>query len=67
MAPPLTLTTSGRDAEVVDGRQGDRGEGLVELEQVDVAQRQARPAPAPWRSPRDGWVIRQVSGPATMP
>ena len=36
MAPPLTLTMSVEIAEVVGRSDADRGEGLVDLEQVDV-------------------------------
>ena len=42
MAPPLTLILLAVDVEVADELLRDDGEGLVDLEQVDVAQRHAR-------------------------
>ena len=66
MAPPLGLTDVEGQAEFVDRSQRHRRERLVELEDVHVA----TPSPARSRAlavERDGWVIRQVSGPATMP
>ena len=42
MAPPFTLTLLLGDAEVVHRGQADGGEGLVDLEEVDVADRLAR-------------------------
>ena len=40
-APPLTLTLSCGEAEIAHRRHGDDGEGLVDLEQVDVVERPA--------------------------
>ena len=36
MAPPLTLTFVGVDAELLGRRDADRGERLVDLDQVEV-------------------------------
>jgi hypothetical protein len=41
MAPPLTLTLSRSSFEVADELLGDDGEGLVDLPQVDVVEREA--------------------------
>ena len=55
------------DAEVVHRREADRGERLVELEQVDVGDLHARPCRARRLIARDGWVSSDGSGPATCP
>ena len=47
IAPPLTLTSSSPMSEVAHRLDGDRGERLVDLEQVDVVRRQALPCRAP--------------------
>ncbi len=64
--PTVGVDDVARDPEVVDGCQSDGGKGLVELEQVHVADRQARLLEC-LEGDRDGWVMRQVSGPATIP
>ena len=43
-APPLTLTLSGIDAEAPGGDDGDAGERLVDLDQIDVVDGQSRPS-----------------------
>ena len=55
------------DAEVGHRGDADGGERLVELEQVDVADRLAGLARAPALMARDGWVSSDGSGPATWP
>ena len=66
MAPPLTLTLSSSSPELVGRGQADSGEGLVDLEEIDVAD--AMPACfAAWAMAREGWVSSEVSGPATWP
>ena len=47
MAPPLTLTLLMSGCELLLPGQHDRGEGLVDLDQVDVVDASARPARAP--------------------
>ena len=47
VAPPWTLTHVVREAEVAHRDHRDAGEGLVDLEQVDVARLTSRRAPAP--------------------
>ena len=66
MAPPFTLTTSLADAEVVGRGQSDGGEGLVDLEQVDVADGEAGLAQR-LAVAFEGWWSRDGSGPATWP
>jgi hypothetical protein len=41
-APPLTLTFCGIEPRLLDHGQGLAGEGLVQLDEVDVGQREAR-------------------------
>ena len=43
MAPPLTLSLSEVDAEVLGRREHLGGEGLVDLDEVDVVDRHAGP------------------------
>jgi hypothetical protein len=40
MAPPLTLTRVLRDCQVSHRGEGDAGEGLIDLDQVEVADAQ---------------------------
>ena len=47
IAPPLTLTFSCGTSSVLHELHDDGGEGLVDLEQVDVVEGRGRPWPAP--------------------
>ena len=55
------------DAQVVDGGEPDRGERLVDFEEVDGTEGRGRPWPVAFMMARDGWVSSELSGPATMP
>ena len=55
IAPPLTLTIVVGDAEVAHRRDADRGERLVELEQVDVGDRHVVACSSARLIARDGW------------
>ena len=68
MAPPFTFTTSSVTPRSAIDASADRGEGLVDLEQVDVADLQVRPAPRAALMARLGWCSSDTSsGPATWP
>ncbi len=66
IAPPLTLTTSLADAEVVGRGDADRGERLVDLEEVDVGDAESGLLQCD-RVACDGWWRSDGLGPATWP
>ena len=67
MAPPLTLTMSSLMPEVVGRGQPDGGEGLVDLEEVDVARRVSPALARATVVALEGWWSSEGSGPATWP
>ena len=66
MAPPFTLSDVLGDPEVVRRGQPDRGEGLVDLEEVDVADASCRPGPAPGRMACGRLVEQRGVGPGHL-
>ena len=67
IAPPLTLTLSSVEAELAGRRDADRGEGLVELDQVEVGGGDALLLAGLARSRWPAAAAGVESGPATRP